>query len=50
MNDSSKVWYTQGWKDKIASGFTVSASQNGDKLNKKEADKFLPNFIINFRN
>jgi multimeric flavodoxin WrbA len=25
-------WMTQGWKDKIAAGFTNSASQNGDKL------------------
>nr|WP_321445216.1 flavodoxin family protein [uncultured Cohaesibacter sp.] len=33
MDESSKVWFTQGWKDKIASGFTVSASQSGDKLN-----------------
>ncbi|RJF88881.1 flavodoxin family protein [Oleomonas cavernae] len=30
---SSKVWYTQGWKDKLAAGFTNSASQSGDKLN-----------------
>ena len=29
---SSKVWFTQGWKDKIAAGFTNSASMNGDKL------------------
>ena len=28
---SSKVWFTQGWKDKIAAGFTNSASMNGDK-------------------
>jgi NAD(P)H dehydrogenase (quinone) len=28
---SSKVWFTQGWKDKLAAGFTVSASRNGDK-------------------
>ncbi|MDR3506368.1 MAG: flavodoxin family protein [Caulobacteraceae bacterium] len=28
---SSKVWFTQGWKDKIAAGFTNSASLNGDK-------------------
>jgi NAD(P)H dehydrogenase (quinone) len=28
---SSKVWFTYGWKDKIAAGFTVSASRNGDK-------------------
>ena len=28
---SSKVWAEQGWKDKIAAGFTNSSSQNGDK-------------------
>jgi len=28
---SSKVWFEQGWKDKIAAGFTNSSSQNGDK-------------------
>jgi len=33
MDASSKVWFTQGWKDKIAAGFTNSASQSGDKLN-----------------
>ena len=30
-DDSSKVWFTQGWKDKVAAGFTNSASLNGDK-------------------
>ena len=29
---SSKIWFSQGWKDKIAAGFTNSASMNGDKL------------------
>ncbi len=29
---SSKVWFTQGWKDKLFAGFTNSASMNGDKL------------------
>jgi multimeric flavodoxin WrbA len=29
---SSKSWYTQAWKDKVAAGFTNSASMNGDKL------------------
>jgi NAD(P)H dehydrogenase (quinone) len=29
---SSKVWFTQGWKDKIAGGFTCSLSMSGDKL------------------
>ncbi len=33
MDESSKVWFTQGWKDKLAAGFTVSASYSGDKLN-----------------
>jgi NAD(P)H dehydrogenase (quinone) len=28
---SSKVWYTQGWKDKLFAGFTNSASMSGDK-------------------
>jgi multimeric flavodoxin WrbA len=32
MDASSKVWATQSWKDKIAAGFTNSASQSGDKL------------------
>lgn len=29
---SSKPWYGQVWKDKVAAGFTNSASMNGDKL------------------
>jgi len=32
MDASSKVWAAQGWRDKIAAGFTNSASQSGDKL------------------
>lgn len=28
---SSKAWFSQQWKDKIAAGFTNSASINGDK-------------------
>jgi multimeric flavodoxin WrbA len=28
---SSKPWYAQAWKDKIAAGFTNSATLNGDK-------------------
>jgi multimeric flavodoxin WrbA len=32
MDASSKVWFSQGWKDKLAAGFTNSASQSGDKL------------------
>jgi len=29
---SSKQWFAQEWKDKIAAGFTNSATINGDKL------------------
>ena len=29
---SSKVWFTLGWKDKLAAGFTNSATLNGDKF------------------
>ena len=29
---SSKQWFTQQWKNKLAAGFTNSASMNGDKL------------------
>ena len=32
MDASSKPWSTEAWKDKIAAGFTNSASQSGDKL------------------
>lgn len=32
MDASSKVCATHGWKDKLAAGFTNSASQSGDKL------------------
>jgi NAD(P)H dehydrogenase (quinone) len=28
---SSKMWFTQQWKDKIFAGFTNSATMNGDK-------------------
>ncbi|MET0312497.1 MAG: flavodoxin family protein [Burkholderiaceae bacterium] len=34
---SSKVWYVQGWKDKLAAGFTNSAGMNGDKLHTLDA-------------
>ncbi len=27
------IWYQQGWKDKIAAGFTHSQGLSGDKLN-----------------
>ncbi len=30
---SSKVWFSLGWKDKLAAGFTNSGSWSGDKLN-----------------
>lgn len=33
MDASSKAWYGQQWKDKLAGGFTNSASWSGDKLN-----------------
>lgn len=33
MDASSGIWYNRGWKDKVAAGFTTSASQSGDKLN-----------------
>jgi NAD(P)H dehydrogenase (quinone) len=29
---SSKAWFEQKWKDKIAAGFTNSATMNGDKF------------------
>jgi len=29
---SSKRWFTMAWKDKVAAGFTNSASKSGDKL------------------
>lgn len=34
---SSKAWFTQAWKDKLAAGFTNSASLNGDKFATIEA-------------
>lgn len=33
MEASSAVWMRQGWKDKIAAGFTNSQGLSGDKLN-----------------
>ncbi|KAF5998801.1 flavodoxin family protein [Streptomyces sp. WAC00263] len=30
---SSKRWFNQVWKDKIAAGFTISGGKSGDKLN-----------------
>ena len=32
MDASAAVWARQGWKDKLAAGFTNSAGINGDKL------------------
>ena len=32
MDASSKVWFSHGWKNKIAAGFTNSSSWSGDKL------------------
>lgn len=29
---SSKRWFVAGWKDKVAGGFTISASLSGDKF------------------
>ena len=29
---SSKRWFTSAWKNKVAGGFTISASPSGDKL------------------
>ncbi len=31
IDASSKAWFHQNWKDKVAGGFTNSASLNGDK-------------------
>lgn len=31
IDASSKVWFNQGWQNKVAGGFTNSASLNGDK-------------------
>ena len=31
IDAASAVWFTQGWKDKIAGGFTHSGSPSGDK-------------------
>ena len=33
MDASSKAWLDRKWKDKLASGFTISGSPSGDKLN-----------------
>jgi len=33
MDESSKIWFEQKWKNKIAGGFTNGAGMSGDKLN-----------------
>jgi NAD(P)H dehydrogenase (quinone) len=33
MDSTGNLWYQRAWKDKVAAGFTNSASQSGDKLN-----------------
>ncbi len=33
MESTKTFWYRQPWKNKLAAGFTVSASASGDKLN-----------------
>lgn len=33
MDATAKIWFGQGWKDKIAGGFTNSGSMSGDKFN-----------------
>lgn len=32
MDSTSRIWLEQGWKDKIAGGFTNSGNLSGDKL------------------
>ena len=33
MDDTSRIWLAQGWRNKVAAGFTNSGNQSGDKLN-----------------
>jgi len=33
IDAASRIWSAQGWKDKLAAGFTNSGSPSGDKLN-----------------
>lgn len=33
MDFSSQIWSRRGWANKVAGGFTTSASQSGDKFN-----------------
>lgn len=30
-DETSKIWFTQGWKNKLAGGFTCSLAMSGDK-------------------
>jgi NAD(P)H dehydrogenase (quinone) len=32
MDRTSSIWYNQGWRDKLAAGFTCSGNPSGDKL------------------
>lgn len=31
MDDTSRIWFRQGWQDKLAAGFTNSGALSGDK-------------------
>ncbi|HFL2715801.1 TPA: flavodoxin family protein [Legionella pneumophila] len=33
MDSTSKIWFSQSWKNKVAAGFTNGQSLSGDKLN-----------------
>lgn len=33
MDATSKIWFKQKWKDKLAAGFSNSSNMSGDKLN-----------------
>jgi NAD(P)H dehydrogenase (quinone) len=33
MDESGNVWFRQGWRDKVAAGFSHSGGLSGDKLN-----------------
>ncbi|MCF0074245.1 flavodoxin family protein [Dyadobacter sp. CY261] len=37
MERTGEFWYKQPWKDKLAAGFTLSSTINGDKLNTLES-------------
>ena len=40
---SSKPWFSQAWKNKIAAGLTNSATMNGDKLSTLPTCSRCPN-------